>query len=443
MSVLVRFAPSPTGYLHVGNVKAALINWLFARKHGGEFLLRLDDTDKERSREDFSAAIEADLFWLGLSWDRFTRQSERLDYYNAAVEELKRQGRLYPCYETAEELERKRRRQLASHRPPVYDRAALRLSAAERAEFEAQGRLPHWRFRLNEGRIEWHDLVRGRVSIDTGSLSDPVLLRADGSPLYTLPSVVDDTELGITHVLRGEDHVANTAVQIQIFEALGYKPPQWGHFALMVDADGGPLSKRAGDLSIAALREQGIEAMAINSLLARLGTSDPVEARASMDALVEGFRLESLGRAAARFDMEELKALNSRVLHILPYSAVRERLRLDEQGEALWLAVRPNVNSLSEVNDWWHVIKGPIEPVITDEALLEVASRLLPPEPWDQGTWRRWTQAIAAETGARGRKLYLPLRLALTGREKGPELQALLPLIGAKRAAARLKGEMA
>lgn len=447
MTVKVRFAPSPTGRLHVGNIRVALINWLFARKHDGTFVLRLDDTDEERSTAEFAAGIEADLRWLGLHWDEFARQSDRYDRYAAAAERLKASGRLYPCYETPEELEVKRKIQLSRRLPPVYDRAALALTDADRARLEAEGRKPHWRFRLDDAvRVEWDDLVRGHTGVEMASLSDPVLIRADGTYLYTLPSVVDDIELGITHVLRGEDHVTNTAAQIQIFEALGGKVPVFAHFSLLVGASGEGLSKRTGALGVAELRGQGIEPMAILSLLARLGTADPVEPQTTLDALVEGFAIDRFGRAAAKFDPEELRTLNARILHQLPFEAVADRLRalgLEEAGADFWHAVRPNIGRLAEAADWWRVVRGPVTPVVSDPAFLAGAAALLPPAPWDQGTWRAWTTAVKDATGARGKALFMPLRLALTGLDHGPDLGELLPLIGPERARARLMGEAA
>ncbi len=447
MTVKVRFAPSPTGRLHVGNIRVALINWLFARKHDGTFVLRLDDTDEERSTAEFAAGIEADLRWLGLHWDEFARQSDRYDRYAAAAERLKASGRLYPCYETPEELEVKRKIQLSRRLPPVYDRAALALTDADRARLEAEGRKPHWRFRLDDAvRVEWDDLVRGHTGVEMASLSDPVLIRADGTYLYTLPSVVDDIELGITHVLRGEDHVTNTAAQIQIFEALGGKVPVFAHFSLLVGASGEGLSKRTGALGVAELRGQGIEPMAILSLLARLGTADPVEPQTTLDALVEGFAIDRFGRAAAKFDPEELRTLSARILHQLPFEAVADRLRalgLEEAGADFWHAVRPNIGRLAEAADWWRVVRGPVTPVVSDPSFLAGAAALLPPAPWDQGTWRAWTTAVKDATGARGKALFMPLRLALTGLDHGPDLGELLPLIGPERARARLMGEAA
>jgi glutamyl-tRNA synthetase len=445
MSVTVRFAPSPTGRLHAGNIRTALFNVLFAQARGGRFILRLDDTDRERSTEEFASGIREDLAWLGLDWAVEVRQSDRFALYAKAVEHLKRKGRLYPAYETPEELELKRKRQLARGKPPVYDRAALKLTAEDRAKLEAGGRKPHWRFLLEQRDVVWDDLVRGRQHVDAASLSDPVLIREDGTYLYTLPSVADDIDLGITHVIRGEDHVANTAPQIQLFEALDATPPAFGHHSLLVGADGQALSKRDRSLAIEGLRADGIEALAVASYVATLGTSDAVAPHASLEALASGFDLAKLSRAPARFDPAELRLLNARLLHALPYSAVTERLRAMGVGGGVefWEAVRGNLAVLADAAFWWQVVHGPLEPVIADPALCRQAAELLPPEPWDGNVWTVWSGAVKEATGARGRALFAPLRLALTGREDGPELKQLLPLIGRARASARLEGRTA
>jgi glutamyl-tRNA synthetase len=438
--VKVRFAPSPTGLLHVGNARMALINWLYARQAGGTFLLRMDDTDSERSTEAYARGIEEDLRWLGLVWDEYAAQSARSDRYEAATATLKATGRLYACYETAEELSLKRKSAMQAGRAPVYDRAGLHLSDAERARLEGEGRRPHWRFALIHEAIGWDDLVRGRVDFEGANLSDPVLVREDGRPLYTLSSVVDDIELGVSHVLRGEDHVSNTAVQIQLFQALGGTIPVFAHLPLLVDAGGHSLSKRLGSLSLASLREGGLEAMTLNSYLARLGTPDPIEPRLSLDELAAAFDMSRFGRAAPRFDAEELTRLNARLLHITPYETVRTRLPEDVDA-AMWEIVRANLGTLAEAADWRDICRGTIAPVIEDAELTTAAAELLPPEPWDGHTWKSWTEAVKARTGRTGKKLFHPLRLALTGRERGPELRDLLPLIGRERAQARLRAQ--
>jgi glutamyl-tRNA synthetase len=445
MSVTVRFAPSPTGRLHAGNIRTALLNWMFAQQRGGRLLLRLDDTDRERSTEEFANGIREDLTWLGLGWDREVKQSDRFAIYDAAVEKLKASGRLYPAYETQDELELKRKRQLARGRPPVYDRAALKLADADRQKLESAGQSPHWRFKLETRDVVWNDLIRGEQHVDAASLSDPVLVRADGTYLYTLPSVVDDIDLGITHVVRGEDHVANTAPQIQLFEALGAEPPAFGHHNLLVGPEGQALSKRERALSIQGLREEGLEPLAVASYAATIGTSDTVAPHQSLQELVVRFSFGKLSRAPARFDEEELRALNARLLHALPYEAVAPALRDMgiEDGEAFWLAVRSNLAVLSDAGAWWQVVKGPLQPVITDAALCEQAAMLLPSEPWDESTWERWAADVKQATGIKGKALFQPLRLALTAREHGPELKLLLPLIGQARAFARLEGKTA
>jgi glutamyl-tRNA synthetase len=448
MTVAVRIAPSPTGRLHVGNVRAALINWLFARHHGGTFLLRIDDTDEERSTRAYEEAIERDLTWLGLTWDRFARQSDRLARYSDATQKLAAQGRLYPCYETPEELELKRKRQLARRAPPVYDRSALRLTDAEKRKYEAEGRLPHYRFKLADQLVEWHDLVRGTVRFEPGHLSDPVLVRADGRPLYILASVVDDLEFGISHVIRGEDHVANTAPHIELYAALGGDPRtlEFAHLPLLTDASGAGFSKRIGSLSISELRASGVEPMALNSLLAKLGTSDAIEPRRALEELVAEFDLAHFSRSTPKFDMEELQRLNARLLHATPFDAVAGRLTalgLHGADRAFWEAVRGNLTRLDDAAIWWRVVHGQVTPLIEDAPFARQAQALLPPAPWDRSTWMVWTEAVKRATGRSGKALFHPLRLALTGRDKGPELAALLPLIGRTRAAARLGGETA
>jgi glutamyl-tRNA synthetase len=446
MTVTVRFAPSPTGLLHVGNARVALINWLFAKRHGGYFLLRLDDTDLERSKPEYVDAIVADLGWLGLAWDRKAFQSRRLERYAEAAEKLKADGRLYPCWETPEELEFKRKLQLSRGLPPVYDRSALKLSTADRHKIEAEGRLPHWRFKLDHGEVTWEDLIRGTSHYHGANLSDPVLIRGDGSFLYTLPSVVDDMDFAITHIIRGEDHVTNSVPQIQLFKALGGEVPQFAHLPLLTDAGGQGLSKRLGSLSLSDLRAQGLDAMAVNSLLAKLGTSDAIEVRPSLDVLVDEFDVAKFSRATPKFDPAELDHLNARLLHGLGYDEARSRLEavgLRDADEAFWLAVRSNLSLLSDAKEWWAICRTAIRPVIEDVGFTAAAAALLPSEPWDATTWSTWTAAVKGATGAKGKALFHPLRLALTGRENGPELKTLLPLVGRTRALARLSGETA
>jgi len=445
MQPRLRFAPSPTGRLHVGNIRTALLNWLFARQQGGQMLLRIDDTDLERSTKAFEEGIETDLRWLGLEWEERANQSARFASYDAAAEKLKAAGLLYPCYETEEELERKRRIAQSRNRPPVYDRAALSLTDADRAALEAEGRKAHWRYKLSGKRVEFEDLVRGHQSIDTASLSDPVLIRADGAYLYTLPSVVDDIEFRITHIVRGEDHVTNTGVQAEIFEALGAATPIFGHFPLLVGADGEALSKRLGSLSAEMLREDGFEPMAILSHLAKLGTSDPVEARPDIATLASEFSYAKIGRAPARFDVEELRRVNAAVLHATPYAAVKDRLigLHADLGESFWNAVRANVATLPEVGVWAKVVAGPIAPVIADKAFADAAASALPTGPYDASSWSAFVEAVKAKTGAKGKVLFMPLRQALTAMDHGPEMAPLFALIGEEKARKRLSGEAA
>lgn len=445
MSAAVRFAPSPTGLIHIGNARTALINWLFAKKNGARYILRFDDTDAERSSAQFADAIEADLRWLGIAPHEIHRQSERAGAHAAAAEALKKSGRLYACYESADELERKRARQRARGLPPVYDRAGLKLADEDRARLEGEGRKPHWRFWLEPGSVEWDDLVRGSQHIDAGSLSDPVLVRADGSYLYTLPSVVDDIDLGMSHVIRGEDHVANTAVQIQLFKALGAAPPRFGHHGLLTGADGAGLSKRIGSLSIASFREAGFEPMAVASFAALIGTSEAVAPHRSMDELAALFDLSKLSRAPARFDPAELAALNARLLHGMDYELARPRLAElgIEASQEIWLAVRGNLERMADAGIWANVITGKIAPVIADADYCRTAAELLPGEPWNGESWKAWTAALKEKTGRRGKDLFQPLRLALTGLERGPDMATLFPLLGRSKTAARLRGSRA
>ncbi|WP_375287804.1 glutamate--tRNA ligase [Sphingomonas sp.] len=440
---VTRFAPSPTGRLHVGNIRTALHNWLWARKQDGRFLLRIDDTDAERSEERFVEAIRADLAWLGLEPDGEVRQSQRFDLYEARFTELVAAGRLYPAYESAQELDLKRKIQLGRGLPPVYDRAALALNDADRAKLEGEGVRPHWRFRLDhDAPIEWDDLIRGAQRFDPATMSDPVVRRADGSWLYMLPSAIDDIDMGVTHVVRGEDHVSNTALQLQMFAAMGAPPPAFAHEALLIGAEG-KLSKRLGSLGVDHFREAGIEPQAVRALLARIGTSDPVEPIAYAAPLVAGFDFARFGRAPARFDEGELAQVNARILHQLAYESVADRLPKG-MGAVEWEAVRPNLSTVADAAEWWQVIEGPIAatPAAEDADYLRIAARVAGEIDWAGDPWHALTSALKAETGRKGRTLFLPLRRALTGLDHGPDMAALLPLIGRERASARL-GAMA
>jgi glutamyl-tRNA synthetase len=437
---VTRFAPSPTGFLHIGNLRTALHNWMFAQKAGGRFLLRIDDTDAQRSEERFVAAIKRDLAWLGLVPDGEERQSARFDRYEAVFADMVARGRIYPAYETPEELDLRRKILAGRGLPPVYDRAALKLTDEDRARLEAEGRRPHWRFRLEAEPIGWDDMVRGPQRFDGALLSDPVVRRADGSWLYLLPSVIDDADMGVTHVVRGEDHVSNTATQMQMFQAMGAVPPAFAHEALLVGSEG-KLSKRLGSLGVEHFREQGIEPEAVVALLARLGTSDPVEAVVDAAPLIAAFDFGRFGRAPARFDEGELAQVNARIVHQLPYERVAGALP-EGMDAAAWEAVRGNLERVADAADWWRVVTGPIEvlPVAQeDRVFLDRAAEIAAGLAWAD-PWAELTAALKAETGRKGKALFLPLRRALTAMDHGPDMAALLPLIGRERAIARLKG---
>jgi glutamyl-tRNA synthetase len=455
MTVTVRFAPSPTGYIHIGNTRTALSNWLFAKKNGGRFILRYDDTDVERSRVEYAEAIAVDLDWLGVKPDRVEYQSKRFDVYARGVEKLKAAGLLYACYETADELERRRKLRLARRLPPVYGREALKLTDAEKAAFEAEGRKPHWRFLLpnfesdpfatQRTEVHWDDLVRGSQVVDLASMSDPVLVREDGTYLYTLPSVVDDIDLGVSHIIRGDDHVTNTGVQIAIFRALGAEPPVFGHHNLLTTTTGEGLSKRTGALSVGSLRENGYEPMAVASLAILIGTSENVAAAPTMDALAERFDLASISKSSAKFDPAELDTLNRALLHEMSFADAKPRLTAfgieGEKAEPFWLAVRGNLDRFGDVQHWWQIVTGdlPEAPELSDEdrEFARTAFTLLPAGPWDQQTWKMWTDAVKSETGRKGKGLFMPLRLVLTGQAHGPELADLLVLMGPEMAQSR------
>jgi len=445
--IRVRFAPSPTGYIHIGNSRIALANWLFAQDKGGEFILRYDDTDIERSKPEYVEGIAQDLDWLGIKPAEIYFQSQRFGRYDAIAAQLKQAGLLYPCYETQEELERRRKIRLTRKLPPIYGREALKLTAEERAALEAQGRKPHWRFLLpnfdsdpfapRRREVIWQDLVRGEQKVDLSSLSDPVLIRADGSYLYTLPSVIDDQDMSISHIIRGDDHITNTGVQIALFEAIGSPLPSFGHINLLTTATGEGLSKRKGDLSLRSLRGQGFEPMAVASLAVLTGTSENVQACLDMVELARHFNLAAISKSAAKFDPQDLNALNRQLIHQLEFEAVKARL--EQVGISgmiapdFWVAVRENLNHVEEAVKWWRIITGKslhFAAEGTDDDFLEVAAQLLPPEPWDKSSWGQWTQAIKEQTGRKGKSLFHPLRLALTGEAQGPELTALLPLMG-------------
>ena len=435
---VTRFAPSPTGYLHVGNLRAALFNWLIARKAGGTFILRLDDTDPERSKETYVDAIREDLEWLGLTWDREERQSARLDRYADAADKLREIGRFYEAWETPTELDLKRKKLLNMGRPPIYDRAALALSDDEKTALRNERGGGVWRFKLDHERIEWADGILGDVSIDAASVSDPVLIRQDGQVLYTLASVVDDTEMGVTHVVRGADHVTNTATQIQMIRALGGHVPEFAHHSLLTGATGEALSKRLGTLALRDLRARGIEPMAILSLMARIGSADPVELRDSHDALIEGFDISRFGSAPTKFDVEDLVPMTASVVHGLDVSEVDDKLESagvpDDLRAPYWAVVRGNTAIRAEAGAWWPVFAGEASADVTDEdrAFVTAAFDLLGEPPYTATTWSDWTDAVKAETGRKGRALFMPLRLAITGQARGPEMADVMPLLQKK-----------
>ncbi len=455
MTITVRFAPSPTGYIHIGNTRIALFNWLFALKNNGRFILRFDDTDTVRSKTEYAEATIADLDWLGIKPALIEYQSKRIPNYDAAAERLKASGLLYSCYETAEELERKRKLRLARRLPPIYGRDALKLTSADRVKLEAEGRRPHWRFLLPNFKddpfsvarteVHWDDLVRSRETVDLSSLSDPVLVREDGTYLYTFTSVVDDIDMGISHIIRGNDHITNSGVQIAIIEALGAKVPNLGHINLLTTASGEGISKRTGALSIGSLRRDGYEPMAVASLAVLIGTSENVTAVPSMDALAAIFDPAATSKSASKFDPADLDALNRALIHAMPYAQAKDRLTAlgieGDRAEEFWLAVRGNLSRVSDASLWWKIIKdGPA----ADEQLAEedrdfvrAAFDLLPPEPWNRDTWKQWTDAVKAQSGRKGKPLFMPLRVALTGLTSGPELADLLPLLGQEGTLAR------
>lgn len=437
----VRYAPSPTGRLHLGNARPALLNWLFALARSGTYVLRLDDTDTARSTDEFARGIEEDLAWLGITPTLKVRQSDRTALYDAARDRLIADGRLYPCYETENELDRKRMRARAQGKPPIYDRAALSLTTDQKRQYEAEGRRPHWRFKLDGKPVHFEDLIKGEQTVNTASMSDPVLVREDGTYLYTLPSVVDDIDLGISHVIRGEDHVSNTGTQIEIFEALGGPVPFFAHHNLLTGAEGEGLSKRIGSLSLSELREEGYEALAVAITAVLTGTSLPIEPYPDLASIARTLDLSMISLGPARYDPAELEGLNARILHTMPYEAARPRLAaLGLAGEPLWLALRENLSRFDDIRELAKLVSGPVVPQIApeDREFIDLARATLPPEPWDQQTWALWTNALKEQSGRKGKALFLPLRLALTGRHDGPELRSLLPLLGRKACLDRL-----
>lgn len=436
-----RFAPSPTGYIHVGNLRTALMNYLIARKAGGTFILRLDDTDQERSKQEYIDALMQDLDWLGLHWDRVEQQSKRMDRYAEAADQLRAAGRFYECFETPVELDLKRKKLLNMHRPPVYDRAALKLTEADKAALRAEGRMGYWRFLLDQERIEWADGILGPISIDAASVSDPVLIRADGQVLYTFASSVDDVDMGVSFIVRGADHVTNTATQIQIMQALGGTAPSFAHHSLLTGTEDEKLSKRAGALSLRDLRAQGVEPMALLSMLARLGSSRPVELARSMQDLIDGFDVGSFGAAPTKFDPEDLFPLTRQHVQGLPFDAVSARIAAlgvpADKAELFWAVAKGNITVLADLEGWWQLFRDGAEPLVDedDAEFVAQALALLPARPWTNATWGEWTGAVKEATGRKGKDLFRPLRRALTGRDAGPEMADVMPLLGQVRGA--------
>ncbi len=435
---VTRFAPSPTGYIHVGNLRTALFNHLIARKSGGTFILRIDDTDPERSKEEYVDAIKQDLEWLGLTWDRVERQSERLDRYADAADKLRGMDRFYEAFETPTELDLKRKKLLNMGKPPVYDRAALALSEEEKSKLRDERGDGVWRFKLDQERIEWSDGILGDVSIDAASVSDPVLIRADGQVLYTLASVVDDTDMGVTHVVRGNDHVTNTATQIQMIRALGAEPPSFAHHSLLTGPQGESLSKRLGTLALRDLREQGVEPEALLSLMARLGSSQPIELRMTLDEIADGFELEQFGSAPTKFDVQDLFPLTARKLHAMPFDQMADDVAAlgvpDEQAELFWQICRENITTRADLAPWWDMFRNGADPLVDDEdkEFVAQAISMLPEPPYNADTWSEWTGAVKEATGRKGKGLFMPLRKAVTGRQRGPEMADVMQLLQTK-----------
>lgn len=446
-NVLVRFAPSPTGWLHVGNVRTAIANFLFAKSLGGKFMLRIDDTDRARSEAQYEDGLKKDLEWLGVHWDILEKQSDRFDRYELAKQDLIEKGRLYPCYETAEEIDIKRKMLISRGLPPIYDRAGLHETPEKRAEYEAQGRKPHWRFKLDAAPIMWDDMVRGKVEFDGSKLSDPVMFREDGVVLFTFATSVDDGELGITHIIRGEDHVSNTAMQVQIMQAMGHAIPTFGHMALLKMKEG-KISKRVGGGDIRSLREGGIFPLVLMSYLSKIGTSDSIELAPSMQALIDSFAINKLGRAMANYDPLELERLNQKMLHHLPFADVQQMLAARGMGSIdapFWEAIKANLTTIDDTRDWWAVLHQPITPVVADadREFVGIAAASLPTGEWNEGSWDLLVNTVKEKSGRKGKELFMPLRLALTGMEHGPEMKTVLALMGRDRAEKRLMGQLA
>jgi len=442
--VKVRFAPSPTGFLHIGNFRTALVNFLFARKEKGHFMLRIDDTDHERSSLEFEKAIIEDLSWMNFKWDSLEKQSNRLKRYDEALETLLDKKRAYACYETAEELSLKRKAQLSSGKPPVYDRSSLRLSDSDVADLKAKGNKPHYTFLLDHSEVIWNDLIKGGSKYHMSSLSDPVILREDGRVIYTLASVVDDIDFDITHILRGEDHMTNSAAQIQLFEALASAAPNLGHLSLLTDISGAGLSKRLGSLSLKDLRNEGIHPMAISSLLSKVGTSDPVEIKKEIETIILYFDINKFGKSKSKFDKNELSILNSKIYQLIDFEEINEDLKKMNISitKEFWNLIRGNIALLKNVKDWWDICFGTIDSIIENQDFLDSALEALPKDQFNEKTWSTWTQKLSQITGKKGKELYMPLRLCLTGQNKGPEMADLILMMGRDKVIKRLSNQV-
>lgn len=438
--IRLRFAPSPTGYLHAGNIYTALRNYLMARKSKGQFILRIDDTDHSRSKQEYVDALQEDLLWLGLHWDILDFQSHHMDEYRQAAEKLKSSGRLYACYETPEELQIMRKSLLSRGKPPIYNRQALQLTSADHERLQSEGKMPHWRFKLSDDAVIWNDLIRGEVRIDTTNISDPVLIRENGDPVYLLCTAVDDVRHGITHIFRGEDHVTNTSINIQLLEALGVNPQQFqfAHFPLIADISGEGFSKRNDSFRIRTLREQGFEPMAINSILGTIGTAEAMHPHMSMDTLIQSFDITKFSKSTAKFNLEDVDIINRKIVHQLKFDDVKDRLKEYPQvNEIFWNAVHTNLDRVQDIQHWVKSCLSPIQPIITDKEFLELAANILKETPWTEHVWTEWINKVKEKSGRKGKELFKPIRLALTGEEHGPELKDLFMLIGAERVIAR------
>ena len=437
--IKVRFAPSPTGFMHIGNTRTALFNWLLAKKLGGKFMLRIDDTDFARSKKEYEDAMRESLQWLGFNWCEEARQSARFERYDALRDKLIAEGRIYACYDTPEELQIKRKRAMTKGEAPIYDRQALHYTQEDLAKFKAERRKPHYRFKLLPGIIEWEDIVRGHCQYEAEKLSDPIIIREDGSYLYHFPSCVDDSDFGITHIVRGEDHVTNTAAQIQMFEAIGGRVPTFAHLPLLTGKEG-KLSKRLGSLGVRELKADGVEALAICSFLAKLGTSDSIEPYYSLDTLAQSLDFSKLGRAQPKFDEDELKHFNTKFVRSMPYELIKDRYKVTPE---FWEKVRPNLTVAADIQTWEDICNNAVTPIMEDKELTDLAASILPPEPWDDNTFNTWLNAVKEKSGKKGKELFHPIRKALTALDNGPELKTLLPLIGYEKTLKRLKGETA